>query len=357
MKIAVLVSGGVDSAFSLHSLSKVAEVTAFYIKIWNPQYEQEDDSQCPWKEDIDYVEKLCNQLNVELKIVNLQNEYQFTVMEYMISELKKGRTPNPDVFCNSYIKFGAFLDHISFDEYDFVASGHYATKVNNSDSFMYWHEADKNKDQTFFLSKLKPEQIEKIIFPCSGLNKSDIRKYAVDNDLPQKHRKDSQGLCFIGNINYSEFISRYIPNKEGNIYNCENGMLLGKHNGIHLYTEGQRKGLDLPNGPWYVFSKNSRDNSITVVNRTSFHRTKTNALFYEKLEYSEHFNKKETLYLKLRHPQPYLIEATFEATNNVEYIKTKEHFYPWNFSSGQVFAIYQKDQFGYKLVGNATVTK
>lgn len=365
-KIAVLVSGGVDSAYSLLTLSRQYDVTAFYLKIWNPQYEEDGDS-CPWKEDVEYVEKLCKQLNVPLKIVNLQNEYQFTVMEYMISELKVGRTPNPDIFCNYYIKFGAFFDHISFDEYDYVASGHYATKLDKDDDFMYWHSADPVKDQTFFLCKLTPNQIKKIIFPCSGWSKSRIREFARVNNLPQKDRKDSQGLCFIGNINYSEFVSKYIEKNEGYIYDISSGRRLGIHNGLHLYTEGQRHGLNLPNGPWYVYAKDVYKNELYAVNRLDFHKYLTNKISIDikTLSINDSFYENDgQLYIKVRHPQTELVKGSLMTNSEIlfgkkvyrTYIETESNFHPWNYSSGQLIALYQKDDFGVRLIGNATIT-
>jgi tRNA-specific 2-thiouridylase len=362
MKIAVLVSGGVDSAVSLSILKGQGyEVTAYYIKIWNPEYDL-DNNQCPWKEDTDYVEKLCSKLNVEFKIINMQLEYQFTVMEYMISELKKGKTPNPDIFCNYYIKFGLFYDYIDLTNFDYVASGHYATKRKRNDDFMYWHKADPVKDQTFFLSKLKKETIKKIIFPLSGMSKTQVRELASKLDLPQKDKKDSQGLCFIGDINYNQFISKYISNSEGNIYNAIDGKLIGKHKGLHLYTEGQRRGIDLPNGPWYVMCKNTKENSLSVVNRLDFHLFKTNEFQFSDISlHNEDVNS--NLYLKIRHPQPTLIKlkkvehvkTIYDKSFEYKTFETEFEYYPWNFSPGQIGCLYEKDDFGYKAVGTLKI--
>jgi tRNA-specific 2-thiouridylase len=353
LKIAVLTSGGVDSAYSLISLKeKGYDVTAHYIKIWNPQYEEEG-LLCPWRKDIQFVEQLCNQFHIELKVHNLQLDYEFTVLEYMLSELKRGGTPNPDILCNYFIKFGIFFEHISFNEYNYVASGHYATKLNNDDEHIYWHKSDPKKDQSFFLSKLKPNQVKKIIFPCSGLNKSEIREAARQWNLPQKDRKDSQGLCFLGNINYSEFISRYIPIKKGHVYNLESSELIGEHDGIHLYTEGQRIGISNPHGPWYVYKKDIKNNAIYVINRQSFHKHETSTLpISDIVQYEKHVGKQ--VYLKIRHPQEKLIKGTISSFDK---ISLEDKFKPFQFSPGQIISIYEEDNFGYKLISSAKITR
>lgn len=357
MKIAVLTSGGVDSSFALHKLKNEGhDVVAHYLKIWNPQYAEEGSS-CPWQEDVDSVNAICDQLGVPLLIHNLQVDYEFTVMAYMLEELKAGRTPNPDVFCNLYIKFGAFFNNISFTEYDYVASGHYATKKNIEHDYLYWHDADPLKDQSFFLAKLKPQQIKKIIFPCSGLNKKDVRKYAEEHNLPQKNKKDSQGLCFIGKINYSDFISKYIPNKEGPIINLDTNEVLGTHKGLHLYTVGQRHGIEINNGPWYVCDKDSAKNALYVINRVKLHTTKTTYMPLSKLNI---YSNSIPTYFKYKHPQLELLKGSIVVQNfssskegSVEYwVKLDKEISYLSFSSGQIVAIYDQN---HRLIGNGVI--
>jgi len=353
MKIAVLTSGGVDSAFALHNLQREGhDVTAHYLKIWNPQYEQEGSS-CPWQEDVDSVKAICTLLNVPMVIHNLQIEYEFTVMAYMLEELKAGRTPNPDVYCNPYIKFGAFFDNISFKEYDYVASGHYATKKNIEDDHIYWHSGDPLKDQSFFLSKVKPEQFKKIIFPCSTFGKKYIRAYAATYNLPQKDKKDSQGLCFIGKVNYSEFISKYIPNVPGPIIDVTTSQVVGEHNGLHLYTIGQRHGIEVSNGPWYVSSKNIDSNILYIINRVHLHRTMTDIMPITKANWNG-----IPKYFKYKHPQvklltgKYVINSSFHNPQQDEAILLDEKISYLSFSPGQVVAVYDED---HKLIGNCVV--
>lgn len=350
MKIAVLTSGGVDSAYALHKLkSEGHNVYAHYLKIWNPQYENEGTS-CPWQEDVDSVKSICDMLDVPMITHNLQVEYEFTVMAYMLEELKAGRTPNPDVYCNPYIKFGAFFDNISFKDYDCVASGHYATKVNPLDDHIYWHVADPLKDQSFFLSKVTPDQLKKIIFPCSGLGKAQIRHYAKEHNLPQKDKKDSQGLCFVGKVNYSDFISKYIASKPGPIYNDEDGSRLGTHNGLHLYAIGQRHGLDIPNGPWYVAYKSTRGNELYVVNRTRLHTTKTNIMPIDKVVL---YKDNTPIFFKYKHPQTKLLSGKSVINQYGERgIMLDEEVSYLSFSPGQVVAMYD---IYYQLIGNCVI--
>lgn len=266
MKIAVLVSGGVDSSVALRLLQDQGhELTAFYLKIW-----LEDElsflGTCPWEEDLAYVRSVCKDANVPLEIISLQQEYRDHVVAYTIDQVKKGNTPNPDVFCNTRIKFGLFLDTIarlgmSFDK---VASGHYA-QVKEVDGLFQLHAApDPIKDQTYFLSYLSQEQLSKILFPIGHLTKTQVRALAQHYNLANKDRKDSQGICFLGTIKFSEFIKHYLGEKVGPIIDYETGKTVGMHQGFWYYTSGQRQGLGLAGGPWYVVRKDVSQNHVYV---------------------------------------------------------------------------------------------
>jgi tRNA-specific 2-thiouridylase len=266
MKIAVLVSGGVDSSVALRLLKDQGhELTAFYLKIW-----LEDElsflGTCPWEEDLAYVRAVCEQADVPLEVVSLQQEYWDHVVAYTIEQVKMGNTPNPDVFCNKRIKFGLFLDKIaqlgmSFDK---IASGHYA-QVKEVDGVYQLHAApDLIKDQTYFLSYLSQEQLSKLIFPIGHLTKPQVRDLAQKYNVPNKDRKDSQGICFLGSIKFSEFIKHYLGEKQGKIIDYETGATLGTHNGFWYYTIGQRQGLGLAGGPWYVVRKDVATNCVYV---------------------------------------------------------------------------------------------
>lgn len=263
MKIAVLVSGGVDSSVALALLKEQGhDVTAFYLKIW-----LEDElsylGNCPWEEDLAYVQAVCAQLKVPLEVISLQKEYWDTVVSYTIAEVKAGRTPNPDILCNQRIKFGAFFDTISLD-YEKVATGHYAQLYEQAGIY-YVHKApDPIKDQTYFLATLRQNQLARALFPIGHLAKAQVREYAHTLDLPNKTRKDSQGICFLGKLKFTEFIRYHVGDRVGEIKEFESGMVLGQHQGFWYYTIGQRQGLGLAGGPWYVMAKNPEDNIVYV---------------------------------------------------------------------------------------------
>jgi len=263
MKIAVLVSGGVDSSVALKLLKNQGhDVTAFYVKIW-----LEDNvkhlGDCGWQEDIDYVKAVCNQAAIPLKIISLHNEYWQEVVTYTIAEVKAGRTPNPDSMCNKRIKFGEFFKKIGRN-FDKVASGHYAQVEEKHGRYYLKMTPDTVKDQTYFLSQLTQKQLKQIIFPLAGLTKDDVRKLAKKYDLPTKDRKDSQGICFLGKIKYKDFVKAYLGEKKGNIIEYETGKMLGEHNGFWFHTIGQREGMGLAHGPWYVVKKDITKNIIYV---------------------------------------------------------------------------------------------
>lgn len=260
LKVAVLVSGGVDSSVALRLLHAAGHsCTAFYLKIWFQEDFENYWSECPWEDDLKYAKGVCDQVDVPLEVVHLTDEYWNNVVSYIIEEYKCGRTPNPDVLCNTRIKFGAFMDAISGMEFDFVASGHYAKIVHASteqldEPSVLELSKDMVKDQTYFLSHLSQAQLKRLIFPLGCIQKDEVRMLAKSFNLPNQERKDSQGICFLGKIKFSEFVARHIGESEGIILEAENGDYLGNHRGFWFYTIGQRQGLRLPGGPWYAMS-------------------------------------------------------------------------------------------------------
>ena len=264
MKIAVLLSGGVDSSVALRLLVEEGchEITAFYLKIW-----LEDElaflGDCPWEEDMKFVREICEQHNIPLKIVPLQQEYLDRVVSYVLEELKRGRTPSPDILCNERIKFGAFFDSID-ESFDKVASGHYA-QVEEIDGQWFLKKApDKVKDQTYFLSSLRQDQLSRALFPIGHLEKSEVRNLAEKYDLVTQSRKDSQGICFLGKIKYSDFVRFHLGEKKGNIVELETDEIKGSHNGVWFYTIGQRQGIGLHGGPWYVTGRDLDTNTLYI---------------------------------------------------------------------------------------------
>jgi tRNA (5-methylaminomethyl-2-thiouridylate)-methyltransferase len=264
MQLAALVSGGVDSSVTIPLLKEQGlDPVIFYIRIGmedEPGYVD-----CPSEEDIEITTWIAKKYDCRLEIVDLQKEYWERVVSYTIEEVKKGMTPNPDVMCNRLIKFGSFEDRYGH-QFDKISTGHYARIIENEQGFFLGTAADAVKDQTYFLSRITYAQLSKLMFPVGGLVKQQVREIAVKMRLPSAHRPDSQGICFLGKINYNDFIRRYAGEKEGSIVELETGKVLGKHKGFWFHTIGQRKGLGLSGGPWFVVKKNTDENVVFVSN-------------------------------------------------------------------------------------------
>jgi len=283
MKVALLISGGVDSSVALRLLLEQGhDVTAYYLKIWL----QDDFSflgDCPWEEDVEFASRVCEQAGVELITLPMQEEYWESVVSYTITEIKEGRTPNPDMFCNRLIKFGEFSKKIG-DKYDKVASGHYARVTEDNGVFRLGVSPDPVKDQTYFLSYVTQQQLSSLLFPIGEYDKKQIREIAERYNLANKKRKDSQGICFLGRISFRDFIKQHLGELKGDIVNIDNGKKMGEHKGYYFYTIGQRSGLGLHGGPWYVVQKDFKNNIIYISNkdliskkeRTTFEVTKFN---------------------------------------------------------------------------------
>jgi len=260
MNIAALISGGVDSSVVVHLLKEQGYNPAlFYLKISNG----EDD--CSWQDDIVLCQLAAKKYGCKLEIIDLNKEYWDTVIAYMIESVRLGRTPNPDVMCNKYIKFGYF-EKIKGNEFDKIATGHYATTTEIDGKIYLSTAKDPIKDQTDFLAQINYLQVSKLMFPIGHLMKSEVREIAEKSGLSTAHRKDSQGICFLGKVNYNEFIERYLGRKEGKIIELETGKIIGKHNGFWFHTIGQRKGLGLSGGPWFVVKKDVDENIVYVSN-------------------------------------------------------------------------------------------
>jgi len=263
MKIAVLVSGGVDSSVALKLLKEQGhDLTAFYLKIW-----LEDElaylGNCPWEEDLSYARQVCEQLNISLQVVSLQEEYWNRVVSYTIAEVKAGRTPSPDIMCNQQVKFGAFFDKID-GSYEKVATGHYAQISQNNGLFSLKKAKDPIKDQTYFLSHLTQTQLSRALFPIGHLLKPELRALAEKYELATQARKDSQGICFLGKIKFSDFIKHHLGENPGDFIEVETGKKMGEHKGFWYHTIGQRKGIGLGGGPWYVVAKDTEKNIVYI---------------------------------------------------------------------------------------------
>jgi tRNA (5-methylaminomethyl-2-thiouridylate)-methyltransferase len=289
--VAMLLSGGVDSSVALNLLVREGyDVTAFYLKIW-----LEDElahlGQCPWEDDYSVCRAVCEQAGVPLETVSLQKQYRDRVISYTVEEARKGRTPNPDIMCNSRVKFGCFYDAIADRGFDYVASGHYAQLVEGGAEeedgdgetapqpqrrrrqMHLLRAPDPVKDQTYFLCALTQEQLSRVKFPIGSYLKSEVRDLAQQFQLPNRNRPDSQGLCFLGKVKFDEFINAYLGTDPGDIVDATTGRVIGRHNGLWYHTVGQRKGIgkvlhpkETAKGPWYIVAKDQERNIVIASN-------------------------------------------------------------------------------------------
>ncbi len=281
-RVFVGLSGGVDSSVSALLLKKAGyEVIGVFIRVWQPDFWQ-----CSWKDDRLDAMRICAKLSIPFMELDLEKEYKKEVVDYMIREYKAGKTPNPDVMCNRFIKFGGFYEFARKSGADFMATGHYARiakaqstvhkdqikhKSQGLKSTLYHLQTslDSNKDQSYFLWQIKSEQLPHILFPVGGMKKPDVRKLAKKHGLITADKKDSQGLCFVGKIDMKDFLRHYITEKPGKVLD-EKGKTLGTHTGAFLYTIGERYGGVLArsdlgeNTSYYVIANDIRKNTITV---------------------------------------------------------------------------------------------
>ncbi|MCF7668164.1 MAG: tRNA 2-thiouridine(34) synthase MnmA [Verrucomicrobia bacterium] len=312
MKIAVLLSGGVDSSLALSLLKQEGrhDITAFYIKIW-----LEDElsyiGNCPWETDMEYARNVCEQTGVPLKIVPLQTEYREIVTQHALNELRAGRTPSPDILCNQHVKFGLFQNKID-PAFEKVASGHYARIEKVQNQFLLKRSPDPVKDQTYFLCYLKQQQLSRTLFPIGRLTKKEVRRLADEMNLPTKDRKDSQGICFLGQIQYPEFVRFHLGEKRGDIIDTETGNILGEHNGYWFYTIGQRQGLGLGGGPWFVVGKDIDKNIVYVSHKELLQESARSTFNVGNLNWISLPPTKTQLQLKVRHG-PHLYDCEIQS--------------------------------------------
>ena len=260
MKVVVGMSGGVDSSVAALLLKRQGhEVVGLFMKNWE---DDDDDEYCSTREDLIDAAAAADVIGVDLEAVNFSAEYKDRVFAEFLREYSAGRTPNPDVLCNAEIKFKAFLDHAMRLGAEKIATGHYA----RTDGARLLKGKDGAKDQSYFLHRLNQEQLSRVLFPVGEMKKADVRRMALEAGLPNHAKKDSTGICFIGERPFREFLNRYLPKAPGKIVD-EKGKTVGEHMGLAFYTIGQRKGIGLggPGEPWYVAEKRLKENELVVV--------------------------------------------------------------------------------------------
>lgn len=266
MNLAVLLSGGVDSCVAVHLLCEQGyRPDLFYIYIGAD--EKTEDSSCASEDDLLVCRMMARKYGLKFEIINLHNEYHSRVVGYMMENVMKGFTPNSDVMCNRLIKFGAFDDKIGHC-YDKIVTGHYARTVEREGFTWLATAADRLKDQTDFLCRINVP-VSHLLFPLGDLQKQEVRHIAEEALLPSAKRKDSQGICFLGKINFSNFLKAHVGEREGDIVELETGKVLGQHKGFWYYTIGQRKGIFLSGGPWFVVKKDVDKNIVYISKGTN----------------------------------------------------------------------------------------
>ncbi len=265
-KVFVGMSGGVDSSVSAALLKEAGfDVTGVFIKVWQPDFVE-----CTWREDRLDAMRVCAKLKIPFFTLYLEKEYKRDVADYMINEYKVGRTPNPDVMCNKYVKFGAFFDFAIKQGADFVATGHYSRvrKTGEKSPVLLLTGNDRNKDQSYFLWTLTQRELSKTLFPIGNIEKPEVRRIAKKLGLSTAEKKDSQGVCFLGKFDMKDFLAHYIKEKAGKVLNVK-GEVIGTHNGAIFLTIGQRHGFEITkkttdSKPLFVITKDLKNNTITV---------------------------------------------------------------------------------------------
>lgn len=267
IKVVVGMSGGVDSSVAAYLLKQQGyQVTGVFMKNWE---EDDTDEYCAAAEDMADASSVAEKLDIPFKTINFAAEYWDRVFEYFLQEYKAGRTPNPDIMCNKEIKFKAFLDYARILGADFIATGHYARVSHSENGSKMLRGVDGNKDQTYFLYTLQQEQLNATLFPVGELEKSEVRRIAEEQGFVTANKKDSTGICFIGERKFKDFLQQYIPAQPGDIED-DQGNVLGKHSGLMYHTLGQRKGIGiggLPNAseePWYTLAKDMSRNVLII---------------------------------------------------------------------------------------------
>lgn len=348
-KIAVLLSGGVDSSVVVYEMARMGlHPDCFYIKIGPEETEEWD---CTSEEDLEMATAVAAKYGCKLQVVDCHKEYWDGVTKYTMDKVRNGFTPNPDVMCNRLIKFGAFHEKMGH-QYDLIATGHYArTEIIDGKKWLVT-APDPVKDQTDFLAQIYDWQLQKAIFPIGRYMKDEVRQIAEREHLVNAKRKDSQGICFLGKINYNEYIRRYLGENPGDVIELATGKFIGKHKGLWFHTIGQRKGMGFGGGPWFVVKKDQENNILYVAHgydpQTAYKQDFPvhDFHFLTEPELPEHIT------FKIRHTPEYH-KATVEKTADGAYIiHSAEQIH--GVAPGQFCVVYDNDH--HRCYGSGEIT-
>lgn len=345
--VALGLSGGVDSSVAAFLLQKQGyNVIAYYMKNWSTDIGK---FKCPWKKDRDDALRVANHLNIPLYTLNFEKEYKKKVVDYLFAGYKKGITPNPDIMCNKEIKFKLFLEKVLKLGADFIATGHYAqifakdgSTSGGKNNYHLLRGKDNNKDQSYFLYTLNQKQLSKTLFPIGQYTKPQIRKIAKQAKLPTADKPDSQGICFIGEVDIKEFLKTKIKTQKGNIITTE-GKKIGQHEGVWYYTIGQRKGIGVGGGiPYFVVEKDVKNNILKVTSGSWSKELFTNYCVVKDMHW---INQKPKL------PLACVAKTRYRQTNQQCTIIQEKNYYKITFkekqraiTSGQSLVLYQKEE-------------
>lgn len=307
-RVYVGMSGGVDSSVTAALLAEQGyEVTGVYMKNWTQDL---PGMKCPWADDLADAKRVAVQLGIDFKVFDFEKEYKQNVVDYMISEYKAGRTPNPDVMCNQEVKFKLFLDTAIADGADMIATGHYA-RVDHGDGHARLLRAkDENKDQTYFLYRVTFDALEKTLFPLGDYTKIEVREMAKERGLYTATKKESMGICFVGKVGIRDFLSQYIETTPGAIIDKQTGNVLGYHDGAIFYTIGQRHGLEIGGGlPYYVAGKNMDKNEVYVTTQLNDENLWQSDISLQSLHWIGEPPKDGSYYVRIRHRAPLVVAS------------------------------------------------
>ena len=313
-KVFLGMSGGVDSSLAAVLLQEQGyDVTGVFMKNWSRDL---PGAKCPWAEDLADAKRVATRLGIDFKIYDFEEAYKQKVVDVMIAEFKAGRTPNPDILCNQEIKFKLFYDRARADGADLIATGHYAQGGAATEVGDYPHlltAVDSNKDQTYFLYRMPAEALAQTLFPIGHLKKPDVKRLAAEHGLPNAYKKESMGVCFVGNVSMSDFLTTFIAPQAGPIVDADTGQILGTHTGAAFYTIGQRHGLYLGGGlPYYVTGKDLQQNIVYVSRNLNATALWTDNLRLENVLWRPHqtpdemLGPEKRLLVRLRHRAPLL---------------------------------------------------